>query len=197
MWNTPPPNMPNRCLGCFLPLRVCICAEIPRLKSPVPLLVLRHVKERWKGSNSARLAMLALPEARMIEVGAQGERFDPTPLQVPGTALLFPVGSNGLPWSEVRQLVVLDGTWAQARHMSQRVPGVPTLPRVALPRPDLAIDRLRSQHLREGMATLEAIAAAVAALGDPEAGLQLQAVYLRFVRASLSLGGAAADPGPR
>ncbi len=88
----------GRCPRCWLQPRVCICARLAVLASPVPIVVVRHYKESLKSSNSARLLPLVLSGARIVDVS----RPDPNRLESasPGTlehvdlppdaALLYP-----------------------------------------------------------------------------------------------------------
>ena len=82
-------------------------------------------------------------------------------------------------------LVVLDGSWAQARRMLQRIPPLRTMPRLSLPVRD--VERLRRPTVEGGMSTLEAIAAALDLLGDAPAARALEALHRVAVARSLRL----------
>ena len=116
----------------------CICAEIPRLAAGQRFIIVRHWKEARTASNTARLAALALPDCTILDYGARGTRFDPAPLGGPDTWLLFPpeppIGAPPgtrapapPPDERPDTIVLLDGTWSQARRLSHRVPGVASL----------------------------------------------------------------------
>ena len=139
------------------------------------VLLLQHVMEARKKSNTGGVAMLALANARLLTYGATTEPFDTTPLAEPGTWLLFPDGAPAPPDAPApRQLVVLDGSWSQARRMTQRLPLLWTLPRLVLPPPAAGTLRLREPTHPAGMSTLEAIARAVAVLEGPETAAPLE-----------------------
>jgi DTW domain-containing protein YfiP len=134
------------------------------------LVIVRHELERWKNSNTARLAAMALPRARLIDHPG------PTPALPEGTWLLYPGPEAAPPIAPPRCLVVLDGSWGQTRRMTQRLPWLRGLPRLSLPAPVDKLPRLRAQRLEDGMSTLEAILRAVAllegqAMADPLVGL--------------------------
>jgi len=160
--------------------------------------VIRHVRERDKLSNSARIAALALPRLRIHDHGAPGTRVNVAALLRPGTALLFPLDPD-LPATRaepgsVRQLLVLDGTWAQARRMVRRLPGVRSLPRLVVDPGDPTRARLRRPHLAGGMATLEAIAAALELVEGPEVSAPLFCLFDEFARRGRALRGKGRPP---
>ena len=164
-----------RCDRCNLPPHLCLCAEIPRVETRTRILLVQHVVESWKKSNTGRLATLALTNARLLTYGAQDESLDTALLSEPGTWLLYPDGPTAPPDAPPpRQLVVLDGSWSQARRMSQRLPALRMLPRLVLPPPAPGTLRLREPTHPAGMSTLEAIARAVAMLEGPEAAAPLE-----------------------
>ena len=93
-------------------------------------------------------------------------------------------------------LHVIDGTWAQARRMSHRIPGLAALPRLSVAPPEPGVMRLREAHADWAMGTMEAIAAAVRAEGDPAGALALERAHALFVHRSFSLRRAMPDEPP-
>lgn len=174
------PDLVGRCPRCWIPTGACICSLIPRLETRTELIIVRHIKESWRSSNSARLAELAMPRCRIVDYGAQDAPIDAAALHAPGTWLLYP-GSGPSAVGRPERLIVLDGSWSQSRRMFRRIPGLSGLPRLSLAPPELPIDRLRKPPLAEGMATLEAVAAAMERLEGEEVGGALAALYDQFV----------------
>jgi len=180
---------PSRCPRCAFPPELCLCPEIPRLEVPVRFLVLRHASERERLSNTARWAALALPGTEIREHGLPGATDALAPPAAEGAVVLFPSPHPSPPPPVAPRLVVVpDGTWSQARRMMQRVPALRTLPRLALPGPP-AGRRLRRPHRDDGMSTLEAMAGALAALGERAAADRLLAVHAAAVERVLRLKG--------
>lgn len=175
--------MNKRCAACLMPPGSCLCASIPRVVLRLQVEVIRHVREEDKLSNSVRVAALALPSLRVHRYGVEGPRFDAQALLGEGTALLYPLEEGALVAdpASVRRLVVPDGTWAQSRRMVRRVPGLLELPRLHLPELPPARSRLRRPTTPEGMATLEALAAAVGLLEDESAAERLLELYALLV----------------
>jgi DTW domain-containing protein YfiP len=164
-----------RCERCNLPPQLCLCAEIPRVETRTRFLLVQHLVEARKKSNTGGVAALALPNSRLLTYGAPDEALDTAVLSEPGTWLLFPDGPAAPPDAPVpRQLVVLDASWSQARRMSQRIAELRALPRLVLPPPEPGLLRLRDPTHPSGMSTLDAIARAVAVLEGPEVAAPLE-----------------------
>jgi DTW domain-containing protein YfiP len=139
------------------------------------ILLLQHILEPGKKSNTGRVAALALANARLLTYGAPADDFDISVLSEPGTWLLYPDGPTAPPDAPApKQLVVLDASWSQARRMTQRLPALRALPRLALPPPDPGMLRLREPSHPSGMSTLDAVARAVALLEGAEAAAPLE-----------------------
>jgi DTW domain-containing protein YfiP len=103
----------------------------------------------------------------------------------PAAAVAHVDSRPGIPDPAPDTLVVLDGSWGQARRMLQRIPPLRTMPRLSLPVRDA--ERLRRPTVAGGMSTLEAIAAALELLGDAETARALEALHRLAVARSLRL----------
>lgn len=148
------------------------------------VLVVRHERESWKSTGTARIAALAMPNLRILDFGEDSEpaRSALPGLAGPGTHLLFPTDQRA-PWdgTVIKRLVVLDGTWRQVRRMYAKLPALHPVPKLALPEQVTKILRLRDSKFEAGRSTLEAIAEAVALLeGDPVAA-PLHALHALYV----------------
>ena len=181
MRSTTPRDLSGHCPRCLLQLEICVCSVLPCVPARTEVVLLRHITEQRLTSNTGRFAALALPSACILEYGG-GELFDATPLTAPGTALLYCSGPPR-PLSFVpTRLVVLDGSFRQARRMYKRVPELRELPELALPAPRVTPTRLRRPPRPEGMSTIEAIASALSALEGPELAAPLWALHAELVR---------------
>ncbi|MBJ6762017.1 DTW domain-containing protein [Myxococcaceae bacterium JPH2] len=164
-----PEDLAGRCPRCYLPTALCLCAELPCVVTRTELLIVRHNKEAEKSSNTARMAALALPRCRILPYGAPGKPFDASELEAPDTWLLFPDAQPPEPGAPLpKRLVVLDGSWGQARRMAQRLPVLRRLPGLRLPPPLPDSRRLRRPPHPDGMSTLEAMAGAIGHLEGEE-----------------------------
>lgn len=180
---------PGRCDGCLLQPAFCVCATLPGVRVPVEVVVVRHWRERGKTSNSGRLVPGCVRGARLLDFGARDAPLDPAEVVAPGSWLVFPEGSvdaddappaPARPAAAPQRIVLLDGTWGQARRMSHRIPGLADLPRLALPPPRASVRRLRRPPAPWAVSTLEATALALEALGHAAASDALHAAYDRF-----------------
>lgn len=189
----------GRCERCTFRHEFCLCAEVPRVETRTRVVVLRHYSERFRSSNSGRLAHLALPNSELRDVfGPEGRGEGPIG---DGAWLLFP-GSEprtASPAPPPRELIVLDATWHQARRMRQRMAGLHRLPVLSLA-PLGAVARMRKSPQPGRVSTLEAIAAALRLLEGPEVGEPLEQLFEcavdRVRRSGRMVHGTSAPPDP-
>ena len=154
------------------------------MRTRTEVLVVRHERESWKSTGTARIAALAMPNARIMDFGENSEPARstlPTELDL-GTFLLFP-SDQPAPWdgTVVKKLVLLDGTWRQVRRMYTKLPSLHAVPKLALPQKALRVLRLRDSKFEAGRSTLEAIAEAIALLEGEAAAAPLHAVHAQYV----------------
>jgi DTW domain-containing protein YfiP len=182
------PDTWDRCPHCFVHTQVCICDKIPSLTPVVELLIIRHWKERLKPSNTARLAALAIPALRILDYGAPGTTWDPAAVDLTGAALLFPDPSA--PVREMpKRVIVVDGSWAQARKLVNKIPGLRGLPQFEIQPPDIPRVRLRTPPHPGCVSTIEAIAAVLDKTEGPDAGAPLRALLDEAVQAATLIRG--------
>jgi len=177
-------GQPGRCQRCWILETFCICASVPVVATRTEVLVVRHDRESFKSTGTARIAALALPNLRILSFGENSEPAKTDlPAEVgPGTHLLFPTDESA-PWdgSVVKRLVVLDGTWRQTRRMYTKLPSLHSAPRLALPEKSTKVLRLRESKFEAGRSTLEAIAEALALLEGDDVAAPLHALHAEYV----------------
>ncbi len=154
----------NRCVRCHVRRDLCICAGIPTLRARTRVVVVRHALESFRSTNTARIAMLALPDAELVEFGGRSPMVWPDP---PQAALLFPDGAAPIR-EPPKTIVLVDGSWSQARRMVHRLAPIRALPRLVVSPSGEALPRLRIPTRPDGMSTIEALSAALMQLGDEE-----------------------------
>ena len=166
--------MSVRCPRCAGTPEGCLCAAVRPLQTRTRFVMLQHLREVAKVSNTGRIAALALPNLETRVYGGK-EPAELSDLLRPGTWLLFPGGTEAPEGSRVDRLVVLDASWSQARKMVHRIPELRALPRVSLagsaPAPSLR------QAPEGGMSTLQAIARCAGLLEGPDAEAALEALH--------------------
>jgi DTW domain-containing protein len=162
------------CAGCRRPLAAgaCFCDRLTLLPTRTRILLLQHPRERRMAIGTARLAHLALPRSE-LRVGVDFSE-DPSVQELGADAyVLFPSPEasplDTLPRDRPLTLVVLDGTWSQARKLLKLNPALARLPRVSFrPRAPSAY-LIRRQPAAFCLSTIEALAEVLEAL-EPESG---------------------------
>jgi DTW domain-containing protein YfiP len=181
------------CKKCLRPQMHCICDKVTSLGNTIKIVILQHPQEQYKLLNSAKLCALALKDCS-IKVGlswrnvshALGEETDAKDWGVlflkgivdPSRIIeLFDTKKKRLLpiKTKFKGIVVLDGSWKQAKAMWWRNPWLLKLTRITL-NPEHT--SLRGQAKKEGLATIEAIALAFDCLGEnPGVGVSLKQQY--------------------
>ena len=155
----------QRCTACFRPLDQCYCSSITPVDTRTHFLIIQHRRERTHPFNSARIAARALTNSALIcERNEQLKQLH-LPLQ-PTSGLLYPAPNAKLLTSVDRdqlpdQLVVLDGTWHQAKTLYRDHPTLKRLPCYRLAPATPGQFRIRLEPHPQALSTIEAIAAAI------------------------------------
>ncbi len=178
----------ERCTRCLFQQRVCLCAEIPRIETRTRVVILRHHLERWRSSNSGRLAHLALVNSELIDHGGQGGPAVLPPLD--GAWLVFPEGEprHIAPQPPPRQLVFLDATWSQARRMFRKISALRGLPILRLPDAPMRAARLRESPGEGRVSTIEAIAGALRLIEGDAPAAPLETLFDVAVSRAVATG---------
>lgn len=181
------------CARCLRPVRVCVCALLPRLSPRTRVVIVQHPREHRVAIGTARMTVRALQGARLVvgvEVdddpglaAALGDPAAPPVLLMPGP------GARNLrsdPPPGPVTLVAVDGTWHHARKMLKVNPRLAALPRYAIDPEAPSAYRIRREPSAECLSTLEALAQALGWLeGDPEAYRALMVPFRAMVDAQL------------
>src|SRR5262249_54222242 len=122
------------CSTCWRPASVCYCRFITQLTTKTRVVILQHPRERDVPINTARIAALCLPNAE-LHVGVawpDGSHWNdpdrPAALLYPGEGAIDVETS---PPKGPITLVVVDGTWWQAKKLVRVNPALAALPRYA------------------------------------------------------------------
>lgn len=171
------PDAPRpRCLRCWRPTTLCLCASVPVIATRTRIEILQHPHERLHPFGTARLVAMAMPSVRLHTVysGMSGDLCQP--LELPAdAAVLYPHPQAedlaALPaTARPSTLVVLDGTWAHAKRLYRTNPWLTGLRHVRL-HPEPSRYRIRKEPRADYVSTLEAIVAAVRLLEPDVQGL--------------------------
>jgi DTW domain-containing protein len=167
-----------------------------KLKTKLHVLILQHPQEPDKELGTARLAHETL-ENSTLRIGLSWPNLSKAlgrPAIHGNWGVLYLGGKAesaklketrfDLSGTQLEGIVVLDGTWAQAKTMWWRNPWLLKLKRIALnPSRRSMYGSLRREPRRECLSTIESIAEALDALGeDPQVGEALRADFAELLR---------------
>lgn len=149
----------------------CYCAHVRRIDTRTRVVVLQHPRERDKAVGTARIAALCLPHSEII-VGvdfAQSARFSALLADPERPAVLLYPGRDARdvqkePPTGPVTLVVIDGTWHQARSLVRRNPELARLPCYAFEPARPSEYQIRREPRADYVSTIEALAVTLAAL---------------------------------
>lgn len=182
------------CPRCLKPQALCVCAALAEHRGSVKVLVLRHPQEKDRVLGTARMIELQLPGTRVAtglswrnlkaalgrdadphEWGVlyQGPKGDRPQRGAPPVTAVDRKGqklaNQEAELAALRGVIVLDGTWSQAKTLWWRNPWLLKCRRLVLaPARPSAYGKLRREPRRDSLSTLEAAALALSALeNDP------------------------------
>lgn len=162
------------CAQCRRPESVCYCRFVTRLETKTRVVLLQHPRERDVPIGTAHMANLCLPSSELL-VGVEWdghrelERLLSDPSRPP--VLLYPgEGARDVttdPPEGPVTLVVVDGTWSQAKKLVKTNPRLARLPRYAFTPPAPSEYRIRREPRDDYVSTIEALVHVLGALeGD-------------------------------
>jgi DTW domain-containing protein YfiP len=229
MKNEAPPNAISvevaDCPRCCKPPSLCVCEGIAPLDNRISLLILQHPQEQDRALGTARLTVLHFKDA-LLKVGlswpslskiirrpADPQRWAILYLGSVKAAALAPdrdivlLDKKGEAASDqtavlrdIEGIVLLDGTWSQAKALWWRNAWMLKCRRVVLgPRQRSRYGNLRREPRGDGLSTIEAAAMLLARLERrPEIETALHATFERLLARYREAGpGRPAVAGPR
>ena len=165
----------ERCYRCFRPKSYCFCQAIPQIDNRTNVLLLQHVGERFHPFNTARIVKESLSNCQMIT--DHNRQLGECNLPISDDAgLLFPKSDSPildeLP-AEKRpsQLVIIDGTWHQAKTILRDVPQLQGLRCFRLAPTTPGQYKIRREPTPQSLSTLEATVSALKSLEPETKGL--------------------------
>src|SRR5216684_1709978 len=200
-------NAGSQSTHCRQSADLCVCDGIVPVANRVALLILQHPQEQDRALGSARLAALQLKNA-VLRIGlswpslakALGRPAEPRRWAVLylGSAKVGQLARDrdvvaldrkgeaepdqDAALSDIEGVVVLDGTWSQAKTLWWRNPWMLKCRRVVLgPSRPSRYGKLRREPRRDGLATIEAAAMLLGRLDRPEIEETLVASFERML----------------
>jgi DTW domain-containing protein YfiP len=207
----PPPPLPDpnaECPHCRKPPALCVCEGIARIDNKISLLILQHPQEQDRELGTARLTALHFKDA-LLKIGLSwpsltkilGRQTDPQRWAIlylgsVKAAAVLPdrdivvVNKNGnavdrqdQALREIEGIILLDGTWSQAKALWWRNGWMLKCKRVVLgPKRPSRYGKLRREPRSDGLSTIEAAAMLLARLEHkPEIETTLNASFERLL----------------
>src|SRR5438309_7720793 len=179
------------CPQCGKPLPLCICDSVIPIESRILLLILQHPQEQDRALGTARLTALHFKNA-VLKIGLSWPSLSKAlgrPVADPSRWAVLYLGSAKVAdldteseivainrkgerednqraiLKDIEGVVLLDGTWSQAKALWWRNPWMLKCQRVILgPKRPSRYAQLRREPRRDGLSTIEAAAMLVSAL---------------------------------
>jgi len=200
--------MPD-CPRCLKPLALCICDSITPIETRVSLLILQHPQEQDRALGTARLTALHFKDA-VVRIGLSWPSLSKAlgrPVHDPSRWAVLYLGSAKVAdlgtksdivainrkgevedhqraiLSDIEGIVLLDGTWSQAKALWWRNAWMLKCQRVILgPARRSRYGQLRREPRRDGLSTIEAAAMLLASLEKrPDIAETLHASFERML----------------
>jgi hypothetical protein len=179
------------CPRCQKPLPLCICDSIAPIENRISLLILQHPQEQDRALGTARLTALHFKDA-VLKIGLSWPSLSKAlgrPVPDPSRWAVLYLGSAKVAdldtdsdivaidrkgevedhqrsiLKEIEGIVLLDGTWSQAKALWWRNAWMLKCQRVILdPKQPSRYGKLRREPRRDGLSTLEAAAMLLSSL---------------------------------
>jgi DTW domain-containing protein YfiP len=206
--NAAPEAIPD-CPRCGKPQVFCICDSVEPIKTRTALLILQHPQEQDRALGTARLTALHVANA-VLKIGLSWPSLSKAlgrPVHDPSRWAVLYLGSAKVEdlntdrtivaidrkgeiednqraiLADIEGIVLLDGTWSQAKALWWRNAWMLKCQRVILgPRQTSRYGKLRKEPRRDGLATIEAAAMMLASLEHrPEIETMLLASFDRML----------------
>ena len=197
------------CSQCHKPEPLCICDSIEPIESSISLLILQHPQEQDRALGSARLTALHFKDA-VLKIGLSWPSLSKAlgrPVHDPSRWAILYLGSAKVAeletdrdivainrkgevednqraiLKEIEGIVLLDGTWSQAKALWWRNAWMLKCQRVILgPKRPSRYGKLRKEPRSDGLSTIEAAAMLLAGLEKrPEIAETLNASFERLL----------------
>jgi DTW domain-containing protein YfiP len=198
----------TECPRCLKPAALCVCEGIEPIDNKVSLLILQHPQEQDRSLGTARLAALHLKNA-LFKIGLSwpsltkilGRPADPQRWAIlylgsanaqklaPGRELVVvnrkgeAVGNQDAALREIEGIILLDGTWSQAKALWWRNAWMLKCRRIVLgPRQPSRYGKVRREPRRDALSTIEAAGLLLSRLEErPEIEAILTASFERML----------------
>jgi DTW domain-containing protein YfiP len=198
------------CPHCHKPMPLCVCDDVTPIESQIELLILQHPQEQDRALGTARLTAMHFENA-VLKIGLSWPSLSKAlgrPVADPSRWAVLYLGSAKAAdletdaevvainrkgelaehqraiLREIEGVVLLDGTWSQAKALWWRNPWMLKCQRLILgPSQPSRYGKLRREPRRDGLSTIEAAGLVLSRLeGRPDIAETLNACFMHMLR---------------
>jgi hypothetical protein len=213
------------CPHCLKAMPLCVCESVTPIENRVSLLILQHPQEQDRALGTARLTALHFRDA-VVKIGLSWPSLSKAlgrPVADPSRWAVLYLGSAKVAdlqtdsdivainrkgeieegqraiLGRIEGIVLLDGTWSQAKALWWRNPWMLKCQRVILgPRQASRYGELRREPRRDGLSTIEAAGMLLSALEKrPDIAAVLNASFERMLARYREVQGAMPELAPK
>ncbi|MGQ0682668.1 tRNA-uridine aminocarboxypropyltransferase [Bradyrhizobium sp.] len=203
------PDLLAECVHCGKPMPLCICDSVTSIESRISILILQHPQEQDRALGTARLTARHFKDA-VVKIGRSWPSLAKAlgrPVHDPSRWAVLYLGSSKVSeldtdaeivaidrkgemeegqraiLKEIEGIVLLDGTWSQAKALWWRNAWMLKCQRIILgPRQPSRYGHLRKEPRRDGLSTIEAAGLVLGALERrPDIPATLNASFERML----------------
>ena len=149
------------CYACHRPASHCVCSLVVPFKAHCDFLLLQHPHERKKYHSTAKLVLKAITNSKMLRGITFEEKEISAALDGKNPYLLYPgedaIDCESAPLNEESTVIVIDGTWVEARKIMYRNAYLRSLPKISFKQGILSQYKIRKQPKDFCLSTLECI----------------------------------------
>lgn len=148
------------CPNCHRPIKTCLCDVMTSLSCNYQVIILQDPKEAKHALSSAPILAKSIIGARLII----GEVFQPEAFLgdnwLADSLLVFPgkvaLSTAQVENNEIKNLILLDGTWRKVSRLIHLNPWLDQLPRIAINSSNSSQYKIRKSPREDGLSTIEA-----------------------------------------
>jgi DTW domain-containing protein YfiP len=149
------------CYKCIRPVSHCVCKYIKSFKAHCNFLILQHPHERKKYYSTSKIILNAITNSKVLYGVSFEENEVRKNLNGNTPYLLYPshdaIDCATIDLNNQSTVIVIDGTWVEARKIVYRNKFLQSLPKISFNQPILSQYKIRKQPKDFCLSTLECI----------------------------------------
>lgn len=157
----PYPGGRPTCLKCFRPCSHCLCDAVPPFEAHCNVLILQHPAERRKYYSTAKLVTNLISNSKRLRGIEFSEEQIASQFNAQNTYLLYPsseaIDCVDLPLQHDDTVIVVDGTWVEARKILHKSPHLRSFQHLTFQAPLVSNYQIRKQPKENYLSTIESI----------------------------------------